>query len=74
MAINSAIFRTCADSDTWGSETSQYPVEKKANAIPAVVANEPGQAQTDGIAVRVVGPNMGGCGPSEASGMLLQRG
>ena len=74
MAINFVIFRIYAVSDTWGSETSQYPVEKKANAIPAVVANEPGQAQTSGIAARVVGPNMRWRRLSEASGMLLQRG
>ena len=28
---------------TWGSETSQYPQEEKANAIPLVVASEGGR-------------------------------
>ena len=32
---------------TRGSETSQYPEEKKSNEIPVVVASEPGEAQTD---------------------------
>lgn len=27
---------------TWGSETSQYPQEEKATAIPLVVASETG--------------------------------
>jgi hypothetical protein len=27
---------------TWGSETSQYPQEEKATAIPLVVASESG--------------------------------
>ena len=31
---------------TWGSETSQYPEEKKSTEIPLVVANERGVAQT----------------------------
>ena len=33
-------------SNTWGSETSQYPVEKKIIMIPKVVASEIGKAQT----------------------------
>ena len=32
---------------TRGSETSQYPPERKETSIPVVVANEPGRAQTD---------------------------
>lgn len=32
---------------TWGSETSQYPQEEKAIAIPLVVASETGTGQTD---------------------------
>ena len=32
---------------TWGSETSQYPQEEKATAIPSVVASESGTGQTD---------------------------
>ena len=31
---------------TWGSETSQYPQEEKATAIPLVVASERGRGQT----------------------------
>jgi len=31
---------------TWGSETSQYPQEEKATAIPLVVASENGTGQT----------------------------
>ena len=34
---------------TWGSETSQYPQEEKATAIPLVVASETGRGQTDGV-------------------------
>src|SRR3990167_4929832 len=30
---------------TWGSETSQYPEEKKSTEIPKVVASEIGRAQ-----------------------------
>ena len=29
---------------TWGSETSQYPQEKKSTEIPVVAASEPGPA------------------------------
>ena len=42
---------------TRGSETSQYPQEKKSIEIPVVAASEPGTAQT--VALRcngVVGP------------------
>ena len=31
---------------TWGTETSQYPQEKKVTTIPEVVASETGRAQT----------------------------
>ncbi len=34
------------EEDTRGSETSQYPEEKKKTFIPLVVANERGRAQT----------------------------
>ena len=30
-------------SDTWGSETSQYPEEQKTTVIPQVVASERGR-------------------------------
>ena len=33
---------------TWGTETSQYPQEKKVKTIPKVVASEIGRAQTRG--------------------------
>ena len=36
----------CIERQTWGTETSQYPAEKKAIAIPSVVASERGTAQT----------------------------
>ena len=32
--------------ETWGTETSKYPQEKKENSIPKVVASEIGRAQT----------------------------
>ena len=49
--------------NTRGSETSQYPEEKKSIEIPSVVASEGGRAQTAGHARR-------GCGtwPWRASG------
>ena len=31
---------------TWGTETSQYPQEKKSKEIPLVAASERGRAQT----------------------------
>ena len=34
---------------TWGSETSQYPQEEKATAIPLVVVSEKGTGQTDDV-------------------------
>ena len=33
---------------TWGTETSNYPEEKKVKTIPKVVASEIGRAQTRG--------------------------
>ena len=47
-----------AEERTEGSETSQYLEEKKANAIPRVVASESGTGQTaQGNLVGVVGPH-----------------
>ena len=43
------------EGDTWGSETSQYLKEKKANAIAQVVASERASGQTGVLALR-------GCG------------
>ena len=37
---------------TGGSETSQYPEEKKSTEIPQVAASERGEAQTGGLAPR----------------------
>ena len=37
-------------SDTWGSETSQYPQEKKSNEIARVAASESAGAQTKVLA------------------------
>ena len=45
-------------SETWGSETSQYPEEKKSTEIPQVVASERGVAQTVEFTLR-------GCGTSK---------
>ena len=43
---------------TWGTETSQYPQEKKTTVIPPVAASERGTAQTVGVSARggVIGP------------------
>ncbi len=38
--------------DTRGSETSQYPEEKKSNEIPLVAASEWGRAQTQPMTER----------------------
>jgi hypothetical protein len=47
-----------ANERTEGSETSQYLEEKKANAIPRVVASESGRGQTaKGNFVGVEGPH-----------------
>ncbi|GGL95599.1 hypothetical protein GCM10010840_37050 [Deinococcus aerolatus] len=35
---------------TRGTETSQYPQEKKETSIPSVAASEPGRAQTRKLA------------------------
>ena len=41
---------------TWGSETSQYPEEKKSREIPPVVASERGTGQTNRLrSIGVVG-------------------
>ena len=40
---------------TRGTETSQYPQEKKTTVIPRVVASESGGAQTGGVATRPPG-------------------
>lgn len=43
---------------TRGSETSQYPKEKKSREIPVVAASEPGIAQTGWFRpIGVVGPS-----------------
>src|SRR4029077_19896760 len=45
---------------TRGTETSQYPEEEKATAIPKVAASEIGPAQTGGACTTgVVGPRHG---------------
>ena len=42
---------------TWGSETSQYPEERKSNETPKVAASEMGRAQTEWFRpFGVVGP------------------
>ena len=53
--------------DTWGSETSQYPVEEKTIVIPLVAASERGTAQTGGAcSTGVVGPQRGSTKPSRS--------
>ena len=49
--------------DTRGSETSQYPQEKKSTEIPSVVASEHGTAQTGWFTIR-------GCGTSKGSAVV----
>jgi hypothetical protein len=41
---NSSLNQIGEEEGTGGSETSQYPEEKKATAIPLVVASERGRA------------------------------
>jgi hypothetical protein len=53
--------RIGAQGYTRGSETSQYPEEKKTTVIPQVVASERGTAQTGGPARR-------GCGTGSEGG------
>src|SRR2546427_13070536 len=49
---------------TRGTETSQYPEEEKATAIPKVAASEIGPAPTVGACTRgVVGPRHGSTTP-----------
>ena len=42
----SYILRFMRKKGTWGTETSQYPEEKKVVTIPRVAASEMGSAQT----------------------------
>ena len=51
---------------TRGSETSQYPQEKKTNVIPQVAASERGRAQTHGHA-------HGGCGAPDMGWQKYRR-
>src|SRR5438128_8674629 len=52
---------------TRGTETSQYPEEEKATAIPLVAASERGPAQTSGACTAgVVGPRHGSTTPSRS--------
>jgi hypothetical protein len=62
----------CAEG-TWGSETSHYPQEEKATAIPLVVASERGSGQTRfvskpaGVAERGLWePSVGSADPTES--------
>ncbi len=49
---------TSQDELTRGTETSKYPEEEKATAIPLVAASERGPAQTGGAcSAGVVGPH-----------------
>ena len=45
--LTSYIYLTQYTKTTRGTETSKYPEEKKAKAIPPVAASEKGAAQTD---------------------------
>jgi len=38
-----------ARGETWGTETSKYPQEKKSTEIPQVVVSERGGGQTGGL-------------------------
>src|SRR5574341_810409 len=52
---------------TRGTETSQYPEEEKATAIPRVAASEIGPAQTSrACTAGVVGPRYGSTTPSRS--------
>src|SRR5947208_17107685 len=52
---------------TRGTETSKYPEEEKATAIPLVAASERGPAQTSGACTAgVVGPRHGSTTPSRS--------
>src|SRR5260370_14298825 len=52
---------------TRGTETSQYPEEEKATAIPLVAASERGPAQTRSACTPgVVGPRHGSTTPSRS--------
>src|SRR5258708_9785134 len=52
------------EKQTRGTETSKYPEEEKATAIPLVAASERGPAQTRGACTSgVVGPRHGGTTP-----------
>ena len=44
-----------SERQTRGTETSQYPEEKKTKVIPQVVASERGGAQTMGVAMHRMG-------------------
>ena len=42
--VNPYISKVVYVRETWGTETSKYPQEKKENSIPRVVASEIGEA------------------------------
>src|SRR5437667_7664596 len=55
------------EKQTRGTETSKYPEEEKATAIPLVAASERGPAQTSGACTAgVVGPRHGSTTPSRS--------
>src|SRR2546428_12148884 len=55
------------EKQTRGTETSKYPEEEKATAIPLVAASERGPAQTSGACTGgVVGPRHGSTTPSRS--------
>src|SRR5207244_8231428 len=55
------------ETPTRGTETSKYPEEEKATAIPLVAASERGPAQTGGACTSgVVGPRHGSTTPSRS--------
>src|SRR3990172_10782619 len=59
--------RAARPEQTRGTETSQYPEEEKATAIPLVAASERGPAQTGGACTSgVVGPRHGSTTPSRS--------
>jgi len=66
---------TLSRGPTRGTETSQYPEERKSTETPRVAASESGRAQTAGCARRGCGTaTKAAGGPAEAPGKARRRG
>ena len=73
-AVNRALIPGCPE-PTRGTETSQYPEEKKETSTPSVAASERGPAQTEGACpFGVVGPQLGPEPVPERRGIAGQSG